>query len=68
VVNSAPYFHDGSAKTLKDAVTFMAGGGAKNKNRDSRLVDKKLSPAEIDSIIAFLGSLKCSGKLQPADR
>lgn len=27
VANTAPYFHDGSAKTLEEAVALMAAGG-----------------------------------------
>lgn len=64
VVKSAPYFHDGSRATLEEAVRFMAGGGYKNKNRDPKLLDKKLSDDEIKSLIAFLGALECSGKLE----
>lgn len=63
VVNSPPYFHNGSKAKLEDAVRFMAGGGFKNKNRDPKLVDKKLSDDEIKQIIAFLGSIACPGKL-----
>jgi cytochrome c peroxidase len=68
ITRSAPYFHDGSVSTLREAVVFMAKGGAKNRNLDVRLVDTKLSPAEINGLVAFLGSLECTGKLQrPAD-
>lgn len=64
ITRSAPYFHDGSAATLEEAVRFMAGGGFKNKNRDPKLEDKKLSDDEIKDIIAFLGALECTGKLE----
>lgn len=30
VANTGPYFHDGSAKTLQEAVALMAGGGKDN--------------------------------------
>ena len=59
IPNTAPYFHDGSVATLKEAVTLMAGGGIKNKNLSALLSDKALTPAEIDAIVAFLGSLDC---------
>jgi cytochrome c peroxidase len=65
IAKSAPYFHDGSAKTLEEAVRFMAGGGFKNKNLDAKLVDKKLSDDEIKSLLAFLEALNCSGSLTP---
>ena len=32
VANTAPYFHDGSAAKLEDAVALMAGGGKENGN------------------------------------
>jgi cytochrome c peroxidase len=63
ISKSAPYFHNGSIKTLEEAVRFMAGGGFKNPNLDAKLVDKKLTDAEIKSLVAFLGALECDGKL-----
>ena len=41
----------------------MAGGGFANKNRDSKLADRKLTDAEKKQLIAFLGSLACPGTL-----
>lgn len=64
VVNSAPYFHNGSRKTLEEAVHFMAGGGFKNKNRSPLMTNKNLSEPEIKDVIAFLGALACPGKLE----
>lgn len=64
VAASPPYFHDGSAATLKDAVKLMASGGVKNKNLTPLLTDKQLSDAEIDDIVAFLGALNCGKKLE----
>ncbi len=63
VAKSAPYFHDGSVKTLEEAVKLMAAGGIKNKNLDSRFKNRELSDAEIKQIVAFLGALDCNGKL-----
>jgi cytochrome c peroxidase len=65
VAKSAPYFHNGSVAKLEDAVKFMAGGGFKNPSLDPKLVDHKLSKAEIQAVVAFLGSLSCDGKLTP---
>jgi cytochrome c peroxidase len=64
VSKSAPYFHDGSVATLKEAVKFMAGGGAKNKALTPILSDKQLSDADIDDVVAFLGALDCNKKLE----
>ena len=44
---TAPYFHSGKIWDLKEAVTIMAASQ----------LGAKLSPAEVDSIVAFLGSL-----------
>ena len=35
VAQTSPYFHDGTAKTLEEAVALMAGGGKDNPHRDS---------------------------------
>jgi cytochrome c peroxidase len=64
VTQSAPYFHEGHAETLKSAVKFMASGGYDNKNKSPLMTDKKLSDPEIDLLVAFLGSLECGGKLE----
>lgn len=64
VSRSAPYFHDGSVAKLEDAVRLMAGGGIPNKNKSTLLQDRKLADAEIADLVAFLGALECSGKLE----
>lgn len=65
VAKSAPYFHDGSIATLREAVSFMATGGYDNKNKTPLLANRGLTDAEIDQIVAFLGALVCEGKLEP---
>jgi cytochrome c peroxidase len=52
VATLAPYFHDGSAPTLADAVRRMA----------MAQLDRSLSDQQIDVIVAFLGTL--TGKFQ----
>ncbi len=47
IEKTAPYFHDGSVKTLDEAVTLMA----------RHQLGKELSPAEVTSIVTFLKSL-----------
>lgn len=64
ISKSAPYFHDGSAKTLDEAVRFMASGGYKNKARSALLLDRNLSDSEINSLVAFLGALDCNKTLE----
>lgn len=53
VALSAPYFHDGSAATLEQAVRRMAGGGG----HDPLLADRGLTDAEVARLVAFLASL-----------
>ena len=42
-----PYFHDGSAKTLEEAITIMA----------KSQLNRQFSEAEVASLVAFLKSL-----------
>ncbi len=64
VANTAPYFHDGSAKTLEDAVGLMAAGGKDNPHRSADMLDSvrkaKLSEQDRKEIVEFLKAL--SGK------
>jgi cytochrome c peroxidase len=64
VTKSPPYFHNGSAAKLEDAVKVMASGGIKNKNLNPIMADRALSAAELGDLIAFLGALECGGKLE----
>jgi cytochrome c peroxidase len=54
---SGPYFHDGSASTLKDAVRTMSGGGKPDPNKSALLQPTGLSEAEMDRIVFFLITL-----------
>lgn len=57
--NSAPYFHDGSIRSLEEAVTICSEGGRdKNAtNKANLLVDKHLTKDEIKLIVSFLKTL-----------
>jgi cytochrome c peroxidase len=57
VSESGPYFHDGRAATLEDAVDFMLRGGIKNPNLDEKLKPRKLTAPERTQLLAFLKSL-----------
>ena len=60
VTKSAPYFHDGSVKTLEEATSICGNGGRyKNnvKNKSTYIVDRHLSQKEISDITSFLHSL-----------
>jgi cytochrome c peroxidase len=57
VALGAPYFHDGSAATLVDAVRYMAEGGKEDPNRSVLLTPTGLTDREIAQVVAFLESL-----------
>jgi cytochrome c peroxidase len=54
---TAPYFHDGSAKTLKDVVNHYAKGGEVTTNIDPNIQPLKLSDQDKDDLVAFLNAL-----------
>jgi cytochrome c peroxidase len=58
---TAPYFHDGSAKTLDDVVKFYVKGGNNNPNRDWQLEPVRLSDQERADLVEFLKSLTSDG-------
>jgi len=63
VANTAPYFHDGSAKTLEEAVALMAAGGKDNPHRSSdfdAVREAKLTAQDQKDLVEFLKAL--SGK------
>lgn len=57
IAKTGPYFHDGSVGTLREAVKLMASGGLANAHKDPLAIDRQLSDAEIDQLVAFLQSL-----------
>ena len=58
---TAPYFHDGSARTLADVVKFYNEGGKQNVAREWDLAPLALTDTEQRDLVAFLESL--TGKL-----
>lgn len=52
-----PYFHDGSAKTLDDAIATYDAGGLANPNLDAVVVPLHLTEAERKDLRAFLEAL-----------
>jgi cytochrome c peroxidase len=58
IEKSAPYFHDGSVKTLEEAVDIMLGGGKPNQYLDKKnLQPHKLLPEQREDLLNFLRSL-----------
>jgi cytochrome c peroxidase len=66
VALTAPYFHDGSAATLKDVVAHYVRGGASKVNLDADIVPLSLSAADQDALVAFMQSLT-GGRSPPVD-
>lgn len=62
IAASGPYFHDGRAKTLDEAVDLMLSGGIKNPNLDEKLQPRTLTPAQRKELIAFLVSITPEAK------
>lgn len=54
---TAPYFHDGSAKTLKDVIGVYEKGGVVTTNIDPNLKPLKLSEQDKEDLVAFLSAL-----------
>ncbi len=63
IADTGPYFHDGSAKTLEEAVDLMAAGGKDNPNLSGMLKavrDANLTAENKKDLVEFLKAL--SGK------
>src|SRR5260370_33160623 len=58
IANTAPYFHDGSVKTLDEAVDTMLAGGKPNDHLDKKnLQPHKLDATMREDLLTFLKSL-----------
>lgn len=54
---TAPYFHDGRAATLEEAVDLMVQGGIKNDNLDEKLQPVALTPQQKKELLTFLRAI-----------
>jgi cytochrome c peroxidase len=52
-----PYFHDGRAATLEEAVDLMLKGGTPNAHLDEKLKPRELTAKQRTELLAFLKSL-----------
>ncbi|WP_337289037.1 cytochrome c peroxidase [Candidatus Methylomirabilis sp.] len=59
IAASAPYLHDGSAKTLEDVIEFYDKGGIKNPHLSNEIKPLNLTAKEKADLVAFLKSLSC---------
>lgn len=57
----APYMHDGSVATLKETVELYNRGGEPNRRLDPKIKKLGLTPAEVDSLVAFMEALNGEG-------
>jgi len=57
VVLTAPYFHDGSAMTLRDVVNHYASGGVEKSNLSPMFKKANLNDTEKEDVIAFLHAI-----------
>jgi cytochrome c peroxidase len=64
IAKSAPYFHDGSAKTLEEAVDIMLAGGKPNEFLDKKnLQPRHPLPDQREALLDFLRALTVDCKL-----
>lgn len=64
IAKSAPYFHDGSANTLEEAVDLMLAGGKPNEHLDRKNLQKRdIAKEQREDLLAFLKSLTVDCKL-----
>ena len=59
IAASAPYFHDGSAKTLEAVIEYYDKGGIKNPSLSKEMKPLNLTAQERADLAAFLKSLSC---------
>jgi cytochrome c peroxidase len=57
VTTHAPYMHDGSVGTLREAVELYNRGGTKNPWLSAKIFPLGLTDAEIDALVAFMRAL-----------
>jgi cytochrome c peroxidase len=58
IARTAPYFHDGSVKTLEEAVDLMLAGGKPNEHLDKKNLEKhNILPEQREDLLNFLRSL-----------
>jgi len=65
VALSGPYFHDGRAATLEEAVDLMLKGGINNPHLDEKLKPATLTAQQRSDLLAFLKSLTPENKPYP---
>ena len=62
VALTAPYFRDGSAKTLMDVMEFYNRGGVSAQDRSPQVKPLNLARPEMEDVVAFLQALTTTPK------
>ncbi len=65
VALSGPYFHEGRARTLEEAVDLMLKGGIANPHLDEKLKAWPVTPKQRQQLLVFLKSLTPENKRYP---
>lgn len=65
VMQTAPYMHDGSQRTLEEVVAWYDKGGHPNAHLDEKVKPLKLSEQERKDLVEFLKS--CTGDFPPVN-
>lgn len=60
--NTAPYFHDGSAKTLEELVAFYTRGGDVKTNLSKNVKELSLTKEESTQLMSFMNALSSPAK------
>ena len=60
--STAPYFHDGSSKTLDEVVEFYSKGGLVKTNLSKNMKELPLSKEEKSQLVAFMNALSSPAK------
>ena len=61
-IHTAPYFHDGSARTLEELVDFYAKGGVVKTDQSRNMKALTLSKEEVAQLVAFIQALSTPAK------
>jgi cytochrome c peroxidase len=57
VTDTGPYFHDGRAKTLDEAVSLLLKGGIDNAHKDEKLKARTITDIEKKALIAWIKAI-----------
>jgi cytochrome c peroxidase len=68
VSRRAPYMHDGSVATLRETVELYDRGGVANPWLSPEVKPLRLTPLEVDALVAFLRALDGEGFEDTAPR